>query len=660
MKDYYKILEIERTALPDEIKRGYRNLVKKWHPDVCKLPNSHEKFIEITEAYEILINPIQRKEYDELWNYYDQAQQAYYRTNNASGNTYNHSNTESQYTNREQESHYKEREQSFHTNQTEARRRAQTYYSMTLDDLLSKVLGIVIDSSVRVAKYTILGQEDIKLTFTERLRIGFQVLLFILMVALTFTGILAPIGAPLGILLFKSMMKKGKFIGLGKMIMSTLMLVGLLLLGILIINFVGFTNDNSYTYDDSSTEVDDTFNNWENSININKNDDKEYSYNNSISKQNYVKPTKVSEEILAEIVDAYIAVGRYEYGYEYSYTEIGEVFQTDEATYQEYNIIQKDTLSNRKDEILSMFLDIESGEWFLKDEYILYPLDTIIFYRSQISSKNVKWCNIVEQNNKKTIIYQTVDKDEHYVYDIDISANEIDERNIYNEPKNIDFDKALSVLQEYIEPYEDAVYGEYSFNGIAYIDKIPYYEIFNNPYPSYGSSSIGQYYYVTMDLDAVYDMYNCTDKILGEKITKVDKQPYEEYLKAIQADRELEEYYNSREPIEGDSPYKWQEFNEPFPVYEHQQYLIDEIQAMEIAELVWMIKSPNYLGTKTIDGTLFYEFEYDTRRWSQYLLIDAETGIPYGDDGPYGIAGIYVRIDGSNISNESFYLGDRE
>jgi hypothetical protein len=55
-KDYFKILELEKDAGPDEIKRAYRQLAKKYHPDINKAPDAHEQFIKITEAYEILIN----------------------------------------------------------------------------------------------------------------------------------------------------------------------------------------------------------------------------------------------------------------------------------------------------------------------------------------------------------------------------------------------------------------------------------------------------------------------------------------------------------------------------------------------------------------------------------------------------------------------------
>jgi hypothetical protein len=55
-KDYHKILGLNKDAGPDDIKRAYRKLAKKYHPDINKSPNAHDQFIMITEAYEILTN----------------------------------------------------------------------------------------------------------------------------------------------------------------------------------------------------------------------------------------------------------------------------------------------------------------------------------------------------------------------------------------------------------------------------------------------------------------------------------------------------------------------------------------------------------------------------------------------------------------------------
>jgi hypothetical protein len=65
MKDYYAILEIAPDSNESDIRKAYRRLAKQYHPDVNKSKNAHEKFIEISEAYEFLINhkPHSREKY---------------------------------------------------------------------------------------------------------------------------------------------------------------------------------------------------------------------------------------------------------------------------------------------------------------------------------------------------------------------------------------------------------------------------------------------------------------------------------------------------------------------------------------------------------------------------------------------------------------------
>src|SRR3954467_9563651 len=66
-KDYYKILGVERTASSDDIRKAFRTLARKYHPDVAKdKKTAEEKFKEINEANEVLSDPVKRKKYDEL------------------------------------------------------------------------------------------------------------------------------------------------------------------------------------------------------------------------------------------------------------------------------------------------------------------------------------------------------------------------------------------------------------------------------------------------------------------------------------------------------------------------------------------------------------------------------------------------------------------
>jgi curved DNA-binding protein len=65
-KDYYAILGVERNASPDAIKKAYRKLARKYHPDVSKDPAGEAKFKEVAEAYQTLRDDDKRAAYDKL------------------------------------------------------------------------------------------------------------------------------------------------------------------------------------------------------------------------------------------------------------------------------------------------------------------------------------------------------------------------------------------------------------------------------------------------------------------------------------------------------------------------------------------------------------------------------------------------------------------
>ena len=63
-RDYYEVLGVSKDASKDEIKRAYRKMAKKYHPDVNKAPDAADKFKEVNEAYEILSDENKKAAYD--------------------------------------------------------------------------------------------------------------------------------------------------------------------------------------------------------------------------------------------------------------------------------------------------------------------------------------------------------------------------------------------------------------------------------------------------------------------------------------------------------------------------------------------------------------------------------------------------------------------
>jgi curved DNA-binding protein len=74
-KDYYKIMGVGRDVSPEELKRAYRRLARKYHPDVSKEKDAEARFKEVQEAYEVLKDPQKRAAYDQLGTHWRQGQE---------------------------------------------------------------------------------------------------------------------------------------------------------------------------------------------------------------------------------------------------------------------------------------------------------------------------------------------------------------------------------------------------------------------------------------------------------------------------------------------------------------------------------------------------------------------------------------------------------
>jgi hypothetical protein len=119
VKDYYKILEIEFGEDILAVKKAYRRLALKFHPDKNKEQNAAQKFIEITEAYEVLRDPLKKSEYDRLY-------QTYFRTK-----------TQEQYSEQTYEQTYQRKQQEW---ADYGREKAKEYSSIPFEEFARRLL----------------------------------------------------------------------------------------------------------------------------------------------------------------------------------------------------------------------------------------------------------------------------------------------------------------------------------------------------------------------------------------------------------------------------------------------------------------------------------------------------------------------------------------
>jgi curved DNA-binding protein CbpA len=96
LKDYYKILEIKQSATLDEIKKAYRTLSKRYHPDMNK--NGIEQFKSINEANSVLSDPAKRKVYDAQYSVHFKPKNSHQSTPSKSTQTTSNSSTSTKVT----------------------------------------------------------------------------------------------------------------------------------------------------------------------------------------------------------------------------------------------------------------------------------------------------------------------------------------------------------------------------------------------------------------------------------------------------------------------------------------------------------------------------------------------------------------------------------
>lgn len=181
--NYYEILGVGSNATKDEIKKAYRQLALKWHPDKNKNANAHEKFIEINQAYLILSDDEARAKYDKEFEYY------YAKAEQEKATIF------------ETETNYREktaqgfRDEDLRDWTKNAKQQAEQYARMSFDEFASMIKDIVKEVSIQGATafiYAISGVVGSSAIFTLIYGIRYsditQILLALLFLGLSILG----------------------------------------------------------------------------------------------------------------------------------------------------------------------------------------------------------------------------------------------------------------------------------------------------------------------------------------------------------------------------------------------------------------------------------------------------------------------------------------
>jgi len=136
IKNHYNTLEINRYASIEEIKKAYRRLSLKWHPDINNSPDAHDRFIEINEAYLILSDLEAKQKYDKEYDYHFISLKD--KPNfDATGKTFRQ-NESQQY-----------QDKDLNNWSTNARKQGEKYASMSFEQFSQLVKAIIKESSIQ-------------------------------------------------------------------------------------------------------------------------------------------------------------------------------------------------------------------------------------------------------------------------------------------------------------------------------------------------------------------------------------------------------------------------------------------------------------------------------------------------------------------------------